>query len=118
MRSRLIKWLQELIQEYQFKLETYFLAVTILDKYLEKAMETSKQLQLIGACSLYIASKLSESKLAAPEVYVYSSGDSFDVPSLLLKEKEIMGTLAFNISFPHVTKFVKILGGLNNLQYQ
>lgn len=117
MRSRLIKWLQELIQQYEFKLETYFLAVMILDKYLEKTMETSNQLQLVGACSLYIASKLSESKLVTPEVYVYSSGDSFEVPTMLAKEKQIMNILAFNIVFPHVTKFIKALGGLNNIQY-
>ena len=59
MRTRLIKWLQELIEEYGFKLDTYFLAVTIVDKYLEKSMESSKELQLIGACCLYIASKIS-----------------------------------------------------------
>ena len=85
MRAKLIKWLQELIQDYQFKLETYFLAVMVLDKYLERAEETSKELQLIGACAMYISSKICESKTMAPEVYVYSSGDSFDTASLLAK---------------------------------
>lgn len=57
----------------------------ILDKYLEKSEESSKELQLIGACCLYIASKISETKLVSPDFYVYSSGDSFDVSGMLGK---------------------------------
>ena len=115
MRTKLIKWLQELIEDYQFKLETYFLAVTILDKYLHLALETPKELQLVGACALYISSKICETKPVLPSVYVYSSGESFDSASLLSKEKQILISLGFNLSFPHVSKFIKAFKNVSQL---
>ena len=87
MRTKLIKWMRELIQDYGFKLDTYFFSIMVLDKYLQKADETPKHLQLVGAACLYIASKISESKVVPPSIYVYSASDIFNVDNMLSKEK-------------------------------
>lgn len=35
MRAKLVKWMDELCDDFDYKPETFFLAVAILDKYLE-----------------------------------------------------------------------------------
>jgi hypothetical protein len=72
-----------LIADLEFKTDTLFLSVSILDHYLAAERETPQRLQLIGATSIYISSKLLETKLVSPEVYVYSASGVFTELELL-----------------------------------
>ena len=58
MRTKLVQWIEELSEDFDYKPETFFLGVTILDKYLALSEETTGQLQLVGATVVYIASKI------------------------------------------------------------
>lgn len=58
MRTRLVKWMGNLVSDLEFKNDTLFLSISILDHYLAAQSETLQRLQLIGAASIYISSKL------------------------------------------------------------
>lgn len=77
MRTRLVKWMIHLNSDLEFKPDTFYLSVSILDHYLASHSETAKSLQLIGAACIYISSKLCETKLVSPEVYVYGASGVF-----------------------------------------
>mgnify|MGYP000946388724 FL=1 len=109
MRTRLARWLKTLSNSLEFRSETFFVAVTLLDRYLSVATETPKELQLAGASCLYISSKLCESMLKSPEVYAYSSAGVFTQEDLLSKEKSILTKLNFKTDFPDVVRFMKLL---------
>lgn len=109
MRTRLVKWLNSLSISLEFRTDTFFMAVTLLDRYLSVCIETPKELQLVGASCLYIASKLCESVLKSPEVYAYSSAGVFTAEDLLQKEKNVLTKLNFKTDFPDVVRFLKLL---------
>jgi transcription initiation factor TFIIIB Brf1 subunit/transcription initiation factor TFIIB len=116
MRGRLIKWLITLNSDLEFKVDTLFQAVSILDHYLAVSSESAKTLQLIGATCLYISSKLLETKLMSPEVYAYSASGVFTSLDLLDTEKKILLSLNFKIDFPDAFRFLKLLRTYEGLQ--
>lgn len=76
MRAILIDWLMEVCQEYLLKRETFHLAVTYVDRFLSKTQNVMKaQLQLVGICALYIASKL-EVRMRDPRARARGVADS------------------------------------------
>lgn len=61
MRAVLMDWMMHVCFEFGLKRETYYVAVAIADKYLEKANDLPKsEFQLVGAASMFIAAKLEE----------------------------------------------------------
>lgn len=66
IRAILLDWMRQLSYEYALKrdvilipIQTYHLAVVLLDNYLAKKPNIQKQVaQVIGASTLFIASKL------------------------------------------------------------
>ena len=60
MRSILINWIAEVIAEFNLATETNYLAITIMDKYLQDNEIPRDQLQLLGITCLLIASKVED----------------------------------------------------------
>ena len=59
MRAILADWMIHVCYEFGLKRETYYLAVALTDKYLEKTSDLHKaDFQLAGAATMYIAAKL------------------------------------------------------------
>lgn len=56
MRSILIDWMVEVVDEYRLKRETFFLAVNYVDRYLSLFNIVRSNLQLVGTAALFIAS--------------------------------------------------------------
>ena len=62
MRNLMVDWLVDVHQQFSLLQETLFLAVAILDRFLQvKAKNLStKQLQLVGVTAMFVASKYEE----------------------------------------------------------
>lgn len=58
MRAILVDWLVEVQENFELYHETLYLAVKIVDNYLQKHKTPKELLQLVGATSLLIASKI------------------------------------------------------------
>ena len=57
MRSILIDWLVEVQENFELFHETLYLAVKIVDRYLEQREVKKEYLQLVGATAMLIAAK-------------------------------------------------------------
>jgi len=60
MRARLVDWLASVHAKFKFSRRSLFLAVCILDQYLHERQVLKQHFQLVGICSLLIASKVEE----------------------------------------------------------
>lgn len=57
MRSLLVDWMVEVQENFALNHETLYLAVKIVDHYLSRVLINKETLQLVGATSIFIASK-------------------------------------------------------------
>ncbi|CAL5345112.1 unnamed protein product [Camellia sinensis] len=69
MRSILIDWLTEVHRKFELMLETLYLTVNIVDRYLSVNVVPRRELQLVGISSMLIACKYKE--IWAPESIGY-----------------------------------------------
>jgi|Transcript_9787 cyclin B len=60
MRSILVDWLVEVHLKFKLVPQTLYLAVNLIDRYLERKKVSRSKLQLVGVTSLFIASKYEE----------------------------------------------------------
>jgi cyclin E len=61
MRAVLLDWVMEVCSEFTLKRETYHLAVSYIDRFLDMSSNTARgEFQLIGLAALFIASKIEE----------------------------------------------------------
>ena len=78
MRSILIDWLVEVVDEFQLSPQTLFLAVAYTDRYLSQVSIPRAKLQLVGTTCLYLASKFEE--IYPPEIgeFAYITDDTYN----------------------------------------
>lgn len=57
MRGILVDWLVEVQENFELNHETLYLAIKLVDLYLNKNKTTKDRLQLVGATALFIACK-------------------------------------------------------------
>ena len=55
MRSILVDWLVEVVDEFKLHTETVFLAVNFIDRFLSIKSVQKKKLQLVGTTCMWIA---------------------------------------------------------------
>jgi len=105
MRAILIDWLVEVHMKYKLKTETLFLAVNIIDRFLEKKSMTRKKLQLVGVTGMLIAAKFEE--IYPPEVrdFVYITDKAYTKEEILQMEVSMLTVLEFSINCPTVAHF-------------
>lgn len=107
MRAILIDWLTEVHLKFKLVAETLYLAVDIMDRYLEKVPITKLRLQLVGVTAMLIASKFED--IYAPEIgdFVYITDRAYDRDMIINMEASILKTLEFNISCPNILLFLE-----------
>jgi cyclin B len=107
MRGILVDWLVEVHMKYKLKTETLFLAVNIIDRFLEKKTITRKRLQLIGVTAMLIAAKFEE--IYPPEVrdFVFITDKAYTKEDILSMEVAMLSLLEFNICCPTAAHFLE-----------
>jgi cyclin B len=107
MRAILIDWLVEVHRMFKLLPETLFLAVSIIDRYLESKIVAREKLQLVGITSMLIASKYEE--IYAPECndFVYISDSAYTKEEILTMEQNILNVLDFNLTHPSPLHFLR-----------
>lgn len=109
MRSVLVDWLVEVQQQFKLLQETLFLAVSIIDRYLQlegKSVHRS-MLQLVGTAAMFIASKYEE--IYAPELedFVYITDNAYTAGELRAMEGRILQRLGFSLGRPVAINFLR-----------
>merc|ERR1712157_536631 len=107
MRAVLVDWLIEVHRKFKLLPSTYFLGVSLLDRFLAKEQLSRKKLQLAGCCCLWIASKYHE--IYAPEMddFIYISDNAFSEPDLIAMEIQILKSVQFSLTVPTLLSFAE-----------
>lgn len=107
MRSILVDWLADIHRMFKLLPETLFLSISIIDHYLQLVSVPRDKLQLVGVCSMLIASKYEE--IYAPEVsdFIYISDSAYERDIILDTEQDILATLNFSLKFVSPLHFLR-----------
>lgn len=100
MRCVLVDWLVEVAEEYKLHRETLCLCVNYIDRFLSHMSVLRGKLQLVGAASMFLASKFEE--IYPPEVseFVYITDDTYTKKQVLRMEHLILKVLSFDVAIP------------------
>ncbi|XP_074597616.1 uncharacterized protein LOC141852494 [Brevipalpus obovatus] len=106
-RAVLVDWMIDVVEEYRMTSETLFLAVNIVDRFLNVDTVTLDTFQTLGCTALFISSKYEE--IYPPEIqeFVYITDNASTKEDILNTERKILNTLDFVISGPTVHYFLR-----------
>ena len=107
MRRMLVTWMVDVGLEFQLMSETTFLAVTIVDQFLQQRKVPRDRLQLLGIAAMLMASKYEEIYHPPVEDFLYICANAFDRPQLVKMELYVLQTLKFDLGFPTALNFLR-----------
>ncbi|KAJ3427056.1 cyclin-a1-1 [Anaeramoeba flamelloides] len=107
MRTVLIRWLNEVCQEYQLQPETLHLAINYLDRFLSKVRVQRRFLQLVGVTALFLASKLEENTPPTIDDFSYITKNTYQNSHILQCENQIINILQFHFRVLTPIPFLK-----------
>merc|ERR1719356_365155 len=106
MRAILVDWLIDVHKKYKLRPETLFLAIGLIDRFLEKRSTSRRHLQLVGVTALLIAAKFEE--LYPPQIndFVYVTDKAYSKEEVLRMEVSMLTVLDFKICRPTAAHFM------------
>eukprot|EP00826_Nyctotherus_ovalis_P040502 TRINITY_DN4002_c0_g1_i2.p1 TRINITY_DN4002_c0_g1~~TRINITY_DN4002_c0_g1_i2.p1 ORF type:complete len:237 (+),score=101.43 TRINITY_DN4002_c0_g1_i2:444-1154(+) len=105
-REKVVEWFFELQMKYALKNETIYLAVNILDRYLERQKISKRKLSLLGLVAVLIAGKYEEIYPPHIKNYLARLGEKFTPQECTEMELTVLNTLNYNLSTPSVLAFL------------
>lgn len=107
MRAILVDWLVQVHQKFRLLQETLFLAIAILDRYLQLEVVAKTKLQLVGVTAMWIASKYEE--MYAPEVsdFAYITDRAYTKVEICEMECVVLRALDFSLGRPLPIHFLR-----------
>ena len=77
MRSILVDWLVEVVDEFHLDPQTLYLAVSYSDRYLSRMSVMRSKLQLLGTATMYLSAKFEE--IYPPDIgeFAYITDDTY-----------------------------------------
>lgn len=100
MRAILIDWLVEVHMKYKLRLETLFLTINLLDRYMMRVPVNRKRLQLVGVVAMFVACKFEEIEPPRIQDFVYITDNAYSKDDILSMECTMLTTLKFKIVAP------------------
>ena len=100
MRAILIDWLIDVHLKYKLVPQTMYIAVNLIDRYLEKNETNRAKLQLVGVTAMFIACKYEEIYPPDLKDFVYITDGAYVKQDVLDMEFKMLKSLEFNITFP------------------
>ena len=109
MRAILIDWLIDVHLKFNFRQETLYITINIIDTYLSFKKIERCNFQLLGVTALFIACKQNEILFHKLNEYVYITDNAYTEEDIKKMEYKVLETLNFNILFPSSLTFYEIL---------
>ena len=115
-RSTVVKWAFELSKHFDFKLESYMLAINYMDRFFSKNKIRRGELQLVGAVTLMIAGKFEE--IYRPEIkdYIWFTKDIYTKKQFIDMEERILKSLNYHLLYVTPLAFVNEMTQNSNEQ--
>ena len=105
--------------EFHFKQETFYLAINLFDRYIQKITSSNKKnedLNIIALTCLYIALKYEEIDPPRLETVLKLFTISYLPRQIILKEDEILSSLDFQVSTISPLLFLQLVCKYNNYE--
>ncbi|EDV95472.1 GH17968 [Drosophila grimshawi] len=108
MRATLINWISEVNFGLDLTEDTFYLAVAIIDRYLQVVKDTKHQyMQLVGISALFIATKYEEQSSATMCDFVCVTGYTYTANEIKKMEQLILKAIDYNLSRPLPIHFLR-----------
>ena len=107
MRAILVDWLvgvQECLELYH---DTLYFDVKLVDHFLERNSIKKDEIQLVGATTLIISSKIEERHPPGMDDFIYICDDAYQQQQFIAMESRIMRSLGFDINIPIPYRFLR-----------
>lgn len=113
-RDNIVRWLAQLNKKFYFAAETFFLSVTVLDRFLNIVKCRPKHLRIIGLACLYVAAKTREEDEVLPTTLelVQRSEVGCSVAELHRMELIVLSKLSFDLNATTTLEILHILYAL------
>jgi cyclin A len=100
MRSVLVDWLVEVVDEFSLQSSTLYLAVSLVDRFLSHMSVLRGKLQLVGSTAMYMAAKLEE--IYPPELsdFAYITDNTYTQQQIVHMERLMLQTLDYHLLAP------------------
>lgn len=109
-RKQMVVWMEEVLRIFKCPTEVFFLATSIMDRYLEgsKTKLILDDLHEIGIVSMFIASKYVEVEPLTLDLMITKVGHGkISEKSIMKTEKKILSVLKFKLAKPTVCEFLE-----------
>ena len=100
MRAILIDWLIDVHLKYKLVPQTMYIAVNLIDRFLEKNETHRAKLQLVGITAMFIACKYEEIYPPDLKDFVYITDGAYVKSDVLRMENKMLASLNFDVTFP------------------
>lgn len=105
LKNRLFFWMAEVIFKLQWREETLFLAVYLLDEFLSNTVSNLKEAHLLSIACIFISVKLQEvNKIKVDDVVEYIGHRYYTRKEILKTEMKILKLFKFKIPI-HTSNF-------------
>lgn len=111
LRARMIDWMIEVLTNFKCDDQTFFLAVSLLDRYFKHKAETREvgDLHIIGVTCMFIASKYEDIyPLKMKMVYEKIAHKKLSIDKIKTLELDILKAIRYKIPAPTVLDFLKV----------
>lgn len=111
LRARMVDWMIEVLTNFKCEDQTFFLAVSLLDRYLKRkaAPQEIADLHVMGVCAMFIASKYEDIyPLKMKMVFEKIAHKKIPVERIKALELDYLKTIHYRIPAPSVLDFLRI----------
>ncbi|XP_068129690.1 G2/mitotic-specific cyclin-B2-like [Hyperolius riggenbachi] len=107
MRAILIEWIMQVHFKFHLLPETLYMAVAIMDRFLQVHPVLRKEYQLVGVASLFVASKYEEMFFPELADFVYITDKTYSKAQIQQMEMTILCKLKFDLGKPSPLHFLR-----------
>ncbi|XP_047130316.1 G2/mitotic-specific cyclin-B3 isoform X1 [Hydra vulgaris] len=118
MRAILVDWLVEVQENFELYHETLYLAVKLVDNFLQNNPTPKEQLQLVGATALLIACKIEEHHPPPLDDFQYICDDAYTHKMFINMELKIFKALDFDVNIPISYSFLRRYARVTSMSMQ
>lgn len=111
LRARMIDWMIEVLTNFRCDDQTFFLAVSLMDRYFKycKTRKEVSDLHIIGVSSMFIASKFEDIyPLKMKTVFEKIAHKKLDIGRIKDLELDMLASIEYKIHAPTVLDFLKV----------